>query len=165
MKPNTVGRISGQTHQQIPSNAKGLSACSTILTMDGEKPVGDIRPGDRVITRDSGMAIVKSVHTHHVLTAAIRIAAGSLGHTRPDRDVTLPAGQLVLVRDWRAQALVGKPQALVPVELLVDGEFVCRQDPHRMTLCEIAFDRPHILYVDGLELASHIAQPAASAAA
>jgi len=165
MKPKTVGRIRGGNPTQVPSESTGFLAQSIILTLDGEKPVGDIKPGDRVITRDSGMALVKAVHRHNIVTSAVHIAAGSLGDTRPDRDVTLPAGQMVLVRDWRAAALFGAPQALVPAERLVDGEFVRREEAVRMTVCVLEFDRAHILYVDGLEVAGHIAQPAASVAA
>jgi hypothetical protein len=138
---------------------------SIILTLDGEKPVGDVKPGDRVITRDSGTAIVRAVHKRRIRTAAVHIAAGSLGHTRPDRDVTLPAGQMVLVRDWRAAALFGAPQALVQAERLVDGEFVRLEDAVQMTVCILEFDRPHILYVDGIEVAGHLVQTAASVAA
>jgi len=65
MKPKTVGRIRGGNPTQVPSESTGFLAQSIILTLDGEKPVGDIKPGDRVITRDSGMALVKAVQAQH----------------------------------------------------------------------------------------------------
>jgi len=165
MKPKTVGRIADGTPSRIPSDTTGLLAHSIILTLDGAKPVGHVQAGDRVITRDSGMAIVKAVHRRQIRTAAVRIAAGSLGQSRPDRDVTLPARQMVLMRDWRAQALFGKPQALIPVSSLVDGEFIRLQDDVPMTVCDLEFDRPHILYVDGIEVAGHFPQTATAASA
>jgi hypothetical protein len=73
---------------------------------------------------------------------------------RPDQEVLLPASQEILLRDWRAKALFGAAQALVPVSRLVDGSFVCALGEIEMGLHELVFDRPHILYVDGLELAS-----------
>ncbi|RKT34611.1 Hint domain-containing protein [Roseovarius halotolerans] len=167
MKPKTVGRISGNATAMIPSDIlpnSGLMAQSVILTLEGEKPVGDVKPGDRVITRDSGTAIVTAIRARRVSMPVVRIMAGSLGHTRPERDMTLPAGQQVLIRDWRAKALFGREQALVPVERLVDGEFVRHEPSREVTVCDIEFARPHILYVDGVEVAGQI-DPAARAAA
>jgi hypothetical protein len=129
-------------------------ADSIILTLDGERRVADLNVGDRVITRDSGTAVLRGITRHRLRTAAVRIMAGTLGHTRPERDVTLPAGQLLLVRDWRAKALFGDTQALVSATRLVDGEFVTLEAAHEMTLLTLDFATPHILYVDGLELAS-----------
>ena len=155
MKPKTVGRTQGGIAAEVPSHINGLMAESIILTLDGEKPVGDVKPGDRVITRDAGMAVVTGLRKRTVKARAVTIAAGSLGHTRPERDVLLPAGQPVLVRDWRAEALFGARQAIVPAARLIDGEFIRDVGDVEMTLCEITFDRAHVLYVDGLEVAGH----------
>lgn len=168
MKPKTVGRIGGNASAVVPSHTllnTGLMAQSIILTLDGEKSVGDVKPGDRVITRDSGTAIVTATRARRVSMPVVRIRAGSLGHTRPERDMTLPAGQQVLIRDWRAKALFGRDQALVPVERLVDGEFVCREEASDITVCDIEFARPHILYVDGIEVAGQTDPEARAAAA
>lgn len=154
MKPKTVGRTDGGLTVLPPVDACGLWADSIILTLDGERLVSDLRSGDRIITRDSGVANLTGITRHMQRTRAVRIMAGSLGHTRPERDVTLPAGQLLLVRDWRAQALFGQDQALVPVARLVDGEFIALEQEQDMTLYMLEFAVPHILYVDGLELAS-----------
>ncbi len=154
MKPKTIGQSCGGLTVTPSAEETGFSTASIILTLDGEKPVADIRPGDRVITRDSGCAMVKRIEISGRLTRIVRIKAGSLGHTRPDRDVTLPAGQPILVRDWRAQAIFGAPQALVPASRLVDGEFVTLHTAQEILLCSLGFDHPHVLYVDGLELAS-----------
>lgn len=165
MKPKTVGREYGYKSVTSATKSAGLMAHSIILTLDGEMRVGDLEPGQRVITRDSGTAQVKSVRRHQILAQAVRISAGSLGDTRPDRDVTVPAGQGVLVRDWRAQALFGATQAMVPAARLVDGEFITNLGLTSMTIFEIEFDRPHILYVDGLEVAGHVAATTTAIAA
>lgn len=165
MKPKTVGREHGYKSVTSPTESAGLMASSIILTLDGEMRVADIQPGQRVITRDSGTAQVTSVRRHQIMDRAVRIRAGSLGDTRPDRDVTLPAGQGVLVRDWRAQALFGAAQAMVPASRLIDGEFITDLGLTSMTIYEIEFDRPHILYVDGLEVAGHMAATATAIAA
>lgn len=152
MKPKTVGRNSGNLTGGSPSILSGLCADSTIMTLSGERAVCDLVPGDRVITRDSGVAHVKSIRSQQVITQAVRILAGSLGHTRPERDVTLPAGQPVLVRDWRAKAIFNARQAMVPAHRLIDGEFITDEGEVEMMLYQLTFDAPHILYVDGLEV-------------
>jgi hypothetical protein len=159
MKPKTVRRTFGHSTEERREYCKnhalsGLCADSTIMTLNGERLVSDLAPGDRVVTRDSGVAYVKSIHSRQVTTQAVRILAGSLGHTRPERDVTLPAGQPILVRDWRAKAIFNARQAMVPAHRLIDGEFITDQGQVEMTLYQLTFDAPHILYVDGLELGS-----------
>lgn len=166
MKPNTVGRTGGKEAIGSPNSPRstrtcaGLPADGVILTRQGERRVDAIAVGDSVITRDSGFARVTSIRHRDVRTQVIRIQAGSLGHTRPDRDVTLPAGQLILVRDWRAKALFNTRQALVSSHRLIDGEFIIDTGTFNMTLYEIEFDRAHVLYVDGLEVASWTAEAA-----
>lgn len=154
MKPKTVGRVFGQTTNNAHSHISGLPADSIIMTLDGERYVADLAPGDRVVTRDSGVALVKSISSVLISTKTVRILAGSLGHTRPERDVTIPSGQPVLVRDWRAHALFNQKQAMVPAYQLIDGEFITDAGEQELTLYRLSFDAPHVLYVDGLELAS-----------
>lgn len=158
MKPKTVGRFAGQKTSEapleIPPHSVGLFADGIILTMDGEKRIDEVNVGDRVITRDRGAATVRGVVSRQLTASAICVLAGSLGHTRPERDVILPSGQPVMVRDWRARALFGTPQAMVPAHQLIDGEFITDEGRQEMTLYHLQFDAPHILYVDGLELAS-----------
>lgn len=154
MKPKTVGQKDGVFVIVPQSDATGLMARSIIMTMKGETRVEELRAGDRIITRDSGMAVLKAIKSRRVSTRAVRIKAGSLGHTRPDCDTTLPAGQPVLIRDWRAEAIFGQKQAMVAAHRLQDGEFITLHDDTTMTVYELHFDAPHILYVDGLEVAS-----------
>ena len=165
MKPKTVGRVGGHP-TDTPNAISGLQSDSFILTLDGEKLISDLCVGDRVITRDCGVARVTSVRSRRVRTQTIRIQAGSLGHTRPERDVLLPAAQMVLIRDWRAQAVFSSVgAAMVEAHRLIDGEFITDEGEQDLTLYELDFDRPHILYVDGLEVASDVAAVHAAEAA
>ncbi|MEP2028692.1 MAG: Hint domain-containing protein [Paracoccaceae bacterium] len=134
--------------------ARGLAPDAIIRTTDGELPIQYLSAGDRVITRDTGTSIVKSIRSAKVTCRAIALAAGSLGHTRPDRDVILPADQQILIRDWRAQALFGGKQAMVPISRLIDGEYVSDMGEIEMILFQIEFDAPHVIYADGLEVYS-----------
>ena len=131
----------------------GFVIGSTILTLEGEMPVEFLSPGDRMITRDSGMATLMGVEAVDVECDMVWIMAGSLGHSKPEGDALLPASQQILLRDWRAEARSGKPQALAPAQELIDGEFIRSAGRKRVTLYKLTFAAPHILYVDGLELA------------
>ncbi|KRS12342.1 hypothetical protein XM53_11935 [Roseovarius atlanticus] len=154
MEPKTVGGAGGINPSGAKVQASGFAAGAIIMTLDGEKPVEDLRSGDRVITRDTGMAILRGISSASLRTRAIRVQAGSLGHTRPVRDVLLPAGQYLLIRDWRAEAMFGAKRAMAWVSQLVDGEFITDEGEAEMTLYTLEFDTPHVIYVDGLEVAS-----------
>ncbi|OWU82917.1 hypothetical protein ATO6_21715 [Oceanicola sp. 22II-s10i] len=130
----------------------GVMAGTKILTLDGELAVEFLTPGDRVITRDSGFAVLKNIRVRKVRASAVAVTGGSLGHNRPDSDIVLPADQKVLVRDWRAEALFGAKQALVPVSRLADGQFVRDLGEVEMTLFELEFDAGHVIYAGGMEL-------------
>ena len=157
MKPNTVGCVIGEDRragQFFPYAAldTGLVQGALILTLDGEIPVEYISVGDRVITRDSGFAKIMHIQRSTRKVRRIALAAGSLGHTRPERDVQLAGDQMVLIRDWRARALFNAERALVAARTLVDDEFITDLGEEETTLIQIFCDGPHIIYADGLEL-------------
>mgnify|MGYP006301739201 CR=1 FL=1 len=152
LQPQPCARPARHVDPHAAQNA--LIAGTVVLTLDGALPAEFIHEGDRVITRDSGMALVRLVRRRRAAIRAIGIRAGSLGNARPDRDVTLPGAQEILIRDWRADALFGASQALVPAARLIDGEFVRDLGEQIVDVVELVFDAPHILYADGLEVAS-----------
>ena len=159
MKPNTVGRVGGenpQTGQYAPyaSRDTGLLQGTMILTLEGEMPVEFVSVGDKVITRDSGIARVEHIQRTKRRVHTISLAAGSLGHTRPERDANLAGDQMCLIRDWRAQAMFSSDRALVAARTLVDGEFIRDLGMQEQTLIQIFCDGPHILYAEGLELST-----------
>ncbi len=136
------------------TNVAGLAETTKVMTLDGELPVEHLNAGDRIITRDSGMAILREVRSKQVHVASIQIKAGSLGHTRPQDDMIVGPDTLVHIRDWRAKALFGADVATVKAKRLIDGEFVSEQAAKTLTVYELVFDKQHILYADGLEVAS-----------
>ena len=138
----------------VPNDVAGLIAGTIVLTLDGEKPVESLREGDRIITRDTGMAVLKAVTVTEAEFATVRIKAGSLGHKRPDSDMHATPGALVHLRDWRAMALFGTTQALVPAHRLVDGEFVSSEPVATHKVYDLTFDAQHILYANWIEIAS-----------
>lgn len=146
-------RMEQSTSSVTSGSMSGLLHDTVVLTRTGEVAVQDIRPGDHVITRGAGLVQVEAVGRHRVLLRAIFIAAGSLGDTRPDSDMVLPADQQILIRDWRAQALFGCDQAMVPVSALVDGEFIRDQGLQVLELYTLQMEQEQVIYAGGLELA------------
>ncbi|MDP5215905.1 Hint domain-containing protein [Ruegeria sp. 2205SS24-7] len=143
----------------------GFLSGTVVMAQRGECPVEDLAKGDKIITRDRGFVLVRGVKRTTCRCRAISFAAGSLGDTRPDQDLVLPAGQKVLIRDWRAQALFNADRAMVRADALLDGEFIRDLGIREMVLYQIAFDAPHVLYAGGLELAAEPSGAAMSHAA
>lgn len=130
----------------------GLCAYTIVLTMEGELRACDIAPGDRIITRDAGMAVLLGVRRKRVTCNVVQIKAGSLGHQRPTEDLTLPQGTKILVSDWRAEALFNISQAMFPAHKLQDGEYVKTLPAQEIDVVEFVFDKPHVIYAGGLEI-------------
>ena len=139
------------TAVHLAARTKGIASGTVVATLDGYLPVDFLAPGDRIVTRD-GMRVIRAIHMQRFTGRAVRISASALGHDRPEQDLTLPCDTLVLLRDWRAQAIYGQDQALVPVERLVDGEYVVHEKVTGMRLYELLFDAPQIVYAEGVEL-------------
>ncbi len=133
----------------------GFPPGTTILTLDGALPVEALYPGDKVITRDAGAQPLLAIRRMTVLPdmRMVHVTRDALGG-KPERDVILPAGQRVLIRDWRSQALYGTPAARVPLSRLVDGEHIRWSDTAPEALIALHFGHDHIVYADGLELFS-----------
>jgi len=163
MNPKTDGRsqetqIAEREITTIAPKRQGFGAGSKILTLTGERDVSDLKPGDKIITRDTGTAVLVSVTQRQSTDNHIKIKAGSLGSTRPDKDMVVAPDTEILIRDWRAQALFGQVQALIRASRLVDGEFISSSgDDTDSNTYQLGFDSQHILYVDGIEVASQTA--------
>lgn len=141
--------------QATSAIADGILRGTVVLTLKGEMPVERLMPGDKVITRDSGVATVRAVEAMKTIVQTVKIKAGSLGQTRPEEDVVVPAQQDILVRDWRARSMFGKDQAIVSANQLVDGEFILDNGMQDAVLFQVCFDNSHVFYAGGLEVQSH----------
>lgn len=129
----------------------GVALGTGVATLEGILPVEFLSPGDRVITR-AGARVVRAVTAMPLVSKLVHVAPGALGHDRPDAPLVLGAGTKVLVRDWRAKAMFGKPQALVEVTRLIDGQFITKVEGGRCRLYTLHFDVPEVIYADGVEI-------------
>jgi hypothetical protein len=131
----------------------GVLLGTPVLTLDGELPVEFIMPGDRVITRN-GMRKVVQVEVTRVENArVVAISRDSLGVGRPTEEMMVAPNQPVLIRDWRAQALYGKAEAMIPAARLCDGEFIRADILPEARFVTLRFEGPEVIYAGGMELA------------
>ncbi len=154
MKPKTVGRVSDE--QVSSPNAQslccGLPVGTPILTSQGTMAVEFLSAGDNIITRNGGAQPLVDVHATTHATRGIKFTAGCFGESGPAEDVILPPDQPMLLRDWRARAFFGQSQAMIRAGQLVDDEFILDIGPRKLVLFRLAFDRPRIIYANGIEL-------------
>lgn len=148
-----------QPHVSPPTAPKdifcdaGLVIGTPVLTLEGELPVEYIAPGDRIITR-SGMRQVLAVEVTRVENArVICINRDSLGVGRPMDEMMVVPNQPIMLRDWRAKALYGTAEALVPASRLCDGEFVRADILPEARFITLRFAAPEVIYAGGMELA------------
>ncbi|UWQ20827.1 Hint domain-containing protein [Jannaschia sp. W003] len=143
-----------ERHDTVPAGAEagigvkgGIARGTVILTARGEVPVEALVAGDRVITRERGMSVLRAVE--HVTSPAVTVRTDSLGLGRPERDTTVAADQHVTLRDWRAEALFEAEAALVPAARLADGrQIACFGEAEFVRL---DFGTPLTVYANGLE--------------
>ena len=138
---------------QAVKPAGSIVAGTTVMTLDGALPVEYLTPGDRIITR-SGAKELKaiSVQVDRDVTM-VRMGTGTLGHDRPIAETLVPLHQMILIRDWRAQALYGAPQAFVAAGRLADGHLVRLEITAEVRVFKLDFDADVVIYAGGLEMA------------
>jgi hypothetical protein len=123
------------------------------MTPAGEVALSDLRPGDRLVTRDAGARpLQRIVVTEHEALRPCVIDAHALGHGRPGLRIEAGPDQTVLLRDWRARALFGQGTAMVALHRLIDGVHIRRAAaprPVRFLWPDLGGD--HVIYIDGLE--------------
>ncbi|SIN96136.1 Hint domain-containing protein [Vannielia litorea] len=132
----------------------GISASARILTARGERRLGDLEPGERIISRTSGMIRLAGLTRFDCEACPIALAPHALGNGRPSDLVHVSPAQKLLLRDWRAKLLFGSAAALAPAAALVDNGYITRTP--RLTGMEMVtlhFDAPQILYIGMLECA------------
>ncbi|MDP1670260.1 Hint domain-containing protein [Phaeovulum sp.] len=156
MSQMTPGRDAGvapgvRQNEQAAQHQSAIAQGAGILTLDGLLPVEFLNPGDRIVTRAGAMQL-RAVHVRPPKGQLIRVAPSALGHDRPGQALLLAPETEVLVRDWRATVMFGKPQAMVAVSRLIDGDYVARVGKARTRLYTLEFDSPQVVYADGVEV-------------
>ncbi|PKP85342.1 MAG: hypothetical protein CVT80_03130 [Alphaproteobacteria bacterium HGW-Alphaproteobacteria-2] len=151
-----------KTGQIVFKNIEKIIPCFTpgtrIGTPSGEKPVEDLRPGDRVITRDHGVQTVRWVgartlsRTELALAPdlrAVRIRAGALGHGLPERDMLVSPNHRMLVMSERTRLFFDEAEVLVAAKHLADGDGIAQVETAGVTYIHVMFDHHEVILADG----------------
>ena len=135
-----------------------------LRTEDGARAIQDLRPGDRILTRDNGpQEIVWTGHRR--MSGArlyamphlrpIRFRAGALGIGRPEDDLLVSPQHRMLLRGAAAQALFNTPEVLVAAEdLLNDGTICVDHALREVTYIHVMLPTHNVVWANGLETES-----------
>ncbi len=127
-------------------------AGTPVLTLDGEMPVEFLQPGDRILTRAGARRLVQVAVSVVRNARVVKISHGTLGVDCPTEDVTVSAAQQILIRDWRAKAMFGMDQAMIPAARLADGEYIRAETLPEARFFTLTFAEDAVIYAGGLEL-------------
>ncbi|NKX42970.1 Hint domain-containing protein [Roseicyclus persicicus] len=152
--PTSAGRLSGNIFLD-----GGLVICfeasTEIMTDQGARAVSDLKPGDRVLTRDHGWSTVRWAGQRTVAAtealAPVTIHADAFGPGRPSVDIRVSPWHRILVADAMAELLFGVSEALAPALWLVNDRTITRDRSARfVTYAHILCDDHEIVYTSGL---------------
>lgn len=137
-----------------------LTGGTLIDTADGARPVEELQPGDRVITRDNGMQVLRMVHSRTISGAEyrtkrafwpVRIGAGALGFGLPRREMRVSPQHRMLVSHIRFALLYDEPAVLVRAKSLCGAFDRVHVDSAltEVTYYHLVFDQHEIIYAEG----------------
>lgn len=128
-------------------------ARGTMITLatGAQKPIEDLRPGDRVLTRDHGgqpirwigRATLKAVGPF----APVVITMGTLGNAG---DLIVSQHHRMFLYQRERKAGVATSELLVQAKHLVDGERVFLREGGFVDFLSLVFDRHEIIYAEGV---------------
>ena len=130
-----------------------------IATVRGEVPVEELRPDDRVITRDNGMQDLRWIGSRRLsqneLMLApqlrpVRIRAGAFGRGLPSRDLVVSPSHRMLIRSDRASLLYEESEVLIAAKHLVGVPGVERVDDTSVTYMHLLFDQHEVILANGV---------------
>ncbi|WP_424942885.1 Hint domain-containing protein [Aliiroseovarius crassostreae] len=152
----TRGLASANGQQVRHIYSSGLGADARVLTLAGEKPIKDLKAGERLVSADIGVIRLRAISkkTMH-LQDMIKIVPNALWQDGDTGGFHVAPNQPVVLRGWMAKAMFGKSQLLVSARRLLDGQVYRRsEDPGTMTLYQLHFDQRHLVRVNGVDMTS-----------
>ncbi len=157
-----------RTHRGAGARQAGGVICFTpdtrIATAEGTRLIQNLRPGDRILTKDNGPQSVLWSGSRRMTGARlyamphlrpIRFRAGALGNGRPDGDLLVSPQHRMLIRGAPAQALFNVDEVLVAAEdLLNDSSIQIDHALREVTYVHVMLERHNIVFANGVETES-----------
>ncbi len=158
---------SARLTQRISPGLNGIAALAgdaLIDTPDGPRAADALRPGDLVLTRDSGAQPLRWTGTLALAGGALRrspalrpvlVAPDALGPACPHEPLRLSQEHRLLLGGARAQALFHDAEVLVRAADLVNGRSIRFDDaPAGLRYVQLLLDRHHVLSANGVPVES-----------
>jgi hypothetical protein len=129
-----------------------------VATPEGERPVHELRPGDRVVTRDNGIQEVRWVGRCRLDWARLAserhmrpvlIEAGALGNGLPERDMLVSPQHRVLVANERTQLYFDEREVLVAAKHLINHRSIREIDAPGVTYIHFMCARHEVVLSNG----------------
>ncbi|WP_134682001.1 Hint domain-containing protein [Paracoccus ravus] len=138
-----------------------FAAETRIRMADGETIAGELKVGDRVLTKDEGPQPIRWISSRsldretlalHPHLRPIRIRAGALGPMIPDRDLVVSPQHRLVARSRIVERMFGFGEVLVPAKqlLALDGVEVI-EDCDSVTYVHFLLDAHQIVFANGAE--------------
>ena len=157
-----------RTHSGAGAKVAGGVICFTpdtrIATPTGARLIQDLRPGDRILTKDNGAQDILWTGSRRMSGARlyamphlrpIRFRAGALGIERPDTDLVVSPQHRMVLNGPAARALFNTEEVLVKAEDLLNDVTICVDHALReVTYIHILLDRHNIVWANGMETES-----------
>ena len=142
-----------------------------ILTIRGNVAVEDLRVGDMIVTRDNGPQPLRWIGSKQVTgdlqhlfqnMRPVRIAAGALGSSLPQRDLYVSQQHRVLVSSRIAERIFGEAEVLIAAKHLTEIDGIEIDDSgDDLTYFHLLFDRHEIVCSEGAQTESLFTGPEA----
>ncbi|KIC39758.1 Hint domain-containing protein [Leisingera sp. ANG-M7] len=130
------------------------------LSTGEQRPIEEMRAGDRVLTRDDGIQEVRWVGQSTLRAvgdlAPILIRKGALNNSN---DLIVSPSHRLMVYQRRDEIGAGAPELLVRARDLVNGGSVVVLDGGFTDYFQILFDQHHIIYAEGIAAESTFLDP------
>ena len=160
----TIDRSARETGARQSGGVICFVPGTRIATPVGHRLIEDLRPGDRILTKDDGAQEVlwsgQRTMTGARLYAMphlrpIRFRAGALGVGRPDEDLLVSPQHRMLIKGAAAQALFNTPEVLVTAEDLLNDQSITVDHVLRsVTYVHVLLERHQVIFANGLETES-----------
>ncbi|MFN3846371.1 MAG: Hint domain-containing protein [Paracoccaceae bacterium] len=157
-----------RTHSGAGAKVAGGVICFTpgtrIATPTGARMIQEMRPGDRILTKDNGAQEILWTGSRRMTGARlyamphlrpIRFKAGAMGIDRPDEDLIVSPQHRIVLNGPAARALFNTEEVLVKAEDLLNDATICIDHALREVIyIHILLDRHNIIWANGMETES-----------
>ncbi len=150
--------VSTATFTEIETVIPCFTPGTMIATPTGERPVEDLKVGDRVITRDNGIQEIRwagakaltgaqLAHANHLQPVLIR--AGALGDNLPEKDILVSPQHRMLLNTDKAAMYFEEREVLVAAKHLTFLEGVDIVESSGTTYIHIMFNQHEVVLSNG----------------